>query len=67
MASGSIEKRGKSSWRLVVEVGDSGVRDKEYKTIKVDDPALLRTTKNSRTISMINSINSKEKSNPAHT
>ncbi|MEK3735661.1 site-specific integrase [Paenibacillus sp. FSL H7-0941] len=45
MASGSIEKRGKSSWRLVVEVGDSGVRDKEYKTIKVDDPALLRTTK----------------------
>ncbi|AIQ29317.1 integrase [Paenibacillus sp. FSL P4-0081] len=45
MAKGSIEKRGERSWRLVVEVGDSGNRDKEYKTIQVDDPALLRTTK----------------------
>ncbi|MGF7049113.1 integrase [Paenibacillus sp. DS2015] len=45
MASGSIEKRGSNSWRLIVEAGDSGVRDKQTKTIKIDDKALLRTTK----------------------
>lgn len=51
----SIEKRGNHSWRLTVEVGmkaittDDGqtklVRDKRTKTIKVEDKALLRTTK----------------------
>ena len=43
----SIEKRGNNSWRLVVEIGydAAGKRIKRYKTVKVDDPALLRTTK----------------------
>jgi len=43
----SIEKRGANSWRLVVEAGydSSGKRLKRYKTIKIDDPALLKTTK----------------------
>ncbi|AIQ63882.1 hypothetical protein PSTEL_13105 [Paenibacillus stellifer] len=44
MAKGSIEKRGKSSWRLTVELGTdaSGERDVERKTIRVEDPELLR-------------------------
>lgn len=47
----SIEKRGKQSWRLIVEAGyklDENnvlVRDKRTKTIKIEDQALLRTTK----------------------
>lgn len=43
----SIEKRGKNSWRLVVEAGrgPDGKRKKCTKTIRVEDPALLRTTK----------------------
>src|SRR5690348_8187504 len=43
----SIEKRGVNSWRLVVETGydASGKRLKRYKTVKIDDPALLKTTK----------------------
>jgi integrase len=43
----SIEKRGTNSWRLVVEVGYDarGKRLKRYKSIKVEDPALLKTTK----------------------
>lgn len=43
----SIEKRGLNSWRLVVEAGydANGKRLKRYKTIKIDDPALLKTTK----------------------
>jgi integrase len=43
----SIEKRGVNSWRLIVEVGynSSGKRLKRNKTIKIDDPALLKTTK----------------------
>jgi integrase len=43
----SIEKRGVNSWRLIVEIGydSSGKRLKRNKTIKVDDPALLKTTK----------------------
>ncbi|MCL6605514.1 MAG: site-specific integrase [Paenibacillus sp.] len=45
MASGSIEKRGPNSWRLIVEAGDSGKRDRQYKTIRIEDKALLRTTK----------------------
>lgn len=41
------EKRGENSWRLVVDVGEKsdGSRDRRYKTIKVEDKALLRTTK----------------------
>lgn len=43
----SIEKRGTNSWRLVVEAGydTKGKRLKRYKTIKIEDPALLKTTK----------------------
>ncbi|MED1872066.1 site-specific integrase [Brevibacillus borstelensis] len=43
----SIEKRGVNSWRLVVEAGydANGKRLKRYKTIKIEDPALLKTTK----------------------
>lgn len=43
----SIEKRGTNSWRLVVEAGydAQGKRIKRYKTIRVEDKALLRTTK----------------------
>lgn len=43
----SIEKRGQKSWRLVVEVGtgQDGRRKKKTKTIKVEDEALLKTTK----------------------
>lgn len=46
----SIEKRGLNSWRLVVEAGydSSGKRIKRYKTIKVEDPILLKTTKRLR-------------------
>ncbi|MFI8711992.1 tyrosine-type recombinase/integrase [Brevibacillus brevis] len=46
----SIEKRGVNSWRLVVEVGydAQGKRIKRSKTIKVEDEALLRTTKKLR-------------------
>lgn len=41
------EKRGENSWRLIVDVGEKegGKRDRRYKTIKVEDRALLRTTK----------------------
>ncbi|MBB3111954.1 integrase [Paenibacillus phyllosphaerae] len=44
----SIERRGESnSWRLIVEAGYDahGKRLKRYKTIRVEDPSLLRTTK----------------------
>ncbi|WJH36823.1 N-terminal phage integrase SAM-like domain-containing protein [Paenibacillus sp. CC-CFT747] len=43
----SIEKRGINSWRLVVETGYDarGKRLKKYKSIKIDDPSLLKTTK----------------------
>ncbi|MFE1631244.1 tyrosine-type recombinase/integrase [Brevibacillus reuszeri] len=43
----SIEKRGTNSWRLVVEAGTDakGKRIKRYKSIRVEDKALLRTTK----------------------
>lgn len=46
----SIEKRGVNSWRLVVEAGydAAGKRLKRYKSIKIDDPALLKTTKRLR-------------------
>src|SRR5690242_1091465 len=43
----SIEKRGLNTWRLVVEVGydAAGNRIKRYKSIKIEDQALLKTTK----------------------
>ncbi|BBH22618.1 hypothetical protein Back11_39630 [Paenibacillus baekrokdamisoli] len=43
----SLEQRGENSWRLVVETGydPSGKRLKRYKTIKIEDKALLKTTK----------------------
>ncbi|MEV2908464.1 site-specific integrase [Paenibacillus larvae] len=46
----SIEKRGANSWRLVVEVGydSKGKRVKRTKTVRVEDQALLRTTKKLR-------------------
>lgn len=42
----SIEKRGTNSWRLVVEAGTKadGKRIKRTKTVRVDDPALLKAT-----------------------
>ncbi len=46
----SIEKRGQKSWRLVVETGSDkdGRRKRKTKTIKVEDEALLKTTKRLR-------------------
>lgn len=46
----SIEKRGKNSWRLVVEAGydANGKRIRRTKTIRVEDPALLKTTRKLR-------------------
>ncbi|WP_409341048.1 tyrosine recombinase XerC [Paenibacillus sp. MBLB4367] len=43
----SIQKRGTNSWRLIVELGydAKGKRVQEKKTIKVDDPTLLRAPK----------------------
>jgi len=40
----SIQKRGENRWRLVAELGydAQGKRVQERKTVKVDDPALLR-------------------------
>ncbi|MGG3840799.1 site-specific integrase [Paenibacillus thiaminolyticus] len=47
MAKGSIEQRGKNSWRLTVDLGTlpNGKRNRPRKTITVEDKALLRTTK----------------------
>lgn len=46
----SIEKRGKNTWRLTVELGTgpNGERIRRRKTIKIEDKALLRTTKKLR-------------------
>jgi integrase len=43
----SIQKRGEHSWRLIAELGydANGKRVQEKKTIKVDDPSLLRAPK----------------------
>lgn len=43
----SIEKRGANSWRLVVEAGydSAGKRLKRYKSIKIEDSSLLKTTR----------------------
>jgi integrase len=50
MAKGSIEKRGERSWRLRVDLGynPNGTRNRVSKTITIDDPALLKTTKKLR-------------------
>lgn len=50
MAKGSIEKRGENTWRLTVDLGlkGDGSRDRHRKTITVDDPSLLKTTKKLR-------------------
>ncbi|MEK4381134.1 tyrosine-type recombinase/integrase [Aeribacillus sp. FSL K6-2848] len=47
---GSIEKRGKNSWRLRIDLGynPDGTRNRPSKTITVEDPALLRTKKKLR-------------------
>lgn len=47
MAKGSIEKRGKNSWRLRIDLGynPDGTRNRPSKTITIKDKALLRTTK----------------------
>jgi integrase len=44
MAKGNIEKRGKNSWRLTVELGydAKGEREFERKTIRIEDPEILR-------------------------
>lgn len=39
----SIEKRGENSFRLVLEVGTKGNRKKEYKTIRIEDPKILKS------------------------
>ncbi len=43
----SYEKRSERSWRLIVEVGlkANGKRDRRYKPIRIEDEALLKTTK----------------------
>lgn len=41
----SIQKRGKSSWLFTVETGIGTKRGRETMTYRVDDPALLKTTK----------------------
>lgn len=43
----SYEKRNNKSWRLTVEAGmkSNGKRDRKYKTIRIDDESLLKTTK----------------------
>lgn len=50
MAKGSIEKRSDNTWRLRVDLGfnSDGTRNRPSKTITIDDPALLRTTKKLR-------------------
>lgn len=50
MAKGSIEKRGSNTWRLTVDLGlkGNGKRDRHRRTITVDDPALLKTSKKLR-------------------
>ncbi|NBI29459.1 tyrosine-type recombinase/integrase [Chengkuizengella marina] len=46
----SIEKRGKKSWRLIVEVGygPNNKRIKRSKTIRIEDESLLKTKKKLR-------------------
>nr|WGE07855.1 hypothetical protein P5658_02610 [Bacillus subtilis] len=44
----SIEKRGEKSFRLIVEVGTKGKRKKERKSIRIEDPALLKSKRKLR-------------------
>ncbi|MEC1756022.1 hypothetical protein [Bacillus mojavensis] len=44
----TIEKRGEKSFRLVVDIGTKSKRKRKVKTIRIDDPALLKTTKKLR-------------------
>lgn len=50
MAKGSIEKRSENTWRLTIDLGikGDGTRDRQRRTITIDDPALLKTTKKLR-------------------
>ena len=50
MLMASIQKRGENSWLLVVEAGynEKGKRIKKTRTIRVEDKALLKTTKRLR-------------------
>ncbi|WP_315793235.1 site-specific integrase [Paenibacillus sp. BIC5C1] len=47
MAKGSIEKRGKNTWRLTVDLGinGDGSRNRPRKSIMIEDEVLLRTKK----------------------
>ncbi|MBT2626136.1 site-specific integrase [Bacillus sp. ISL-32] len=45
----SIEKRGEKSFRLIVEVGTKGKREKKRKPIKIEDPTLLKSKRKLRT------------------
>ncbi|MGG3282767.1 tyrosine-type recombinase/integrase [Paenibacillus solani] len=50
MAKGSIEKRGERTWRLTIDLGThaDGTRNRQRKTITVEDDSLLKTTKRLR-------------------
>lgn len=52
MAKGSIEKRGERTWRLTIDLGThaDGTRNRQRKTITVEDDSLLKTTKRLRII-----------------
>ncbi|MEN7437561.1 hypothetical protein AAGV27_21225 [Bacillus velezensis] len=47
----TIEKRNDKSFRLVVDIGTKSKRKRKVKTIKIDDPALLKTKKEASPIS----------------
>lgn len=44
----TIEKRGEKSFRLVVDIGTKSKRKRKVKTIRIEDPTLLKTTKKLR-------------------
>lgn len=44
----TIEKRSEKSFRLVVDIGTKSKRKRKVKTIRIEDPALLKTTKKLR-------------------
>lgn len=47
MAKGSIEKRGKNTWRLTVDLGyhPDGSRNRPRKPVTIDDPEILKSNK----------------------
>lgn len=61
----TIEKRGEKSFRLVVDIGTKSRRKRKVKTIRIEDPALLKTTKSCAITWRVNGINSKQKLKPA--